>query len=678
MKIVSAALLSSFLLAPLTQAASVRHSVLFQGKKGGYQTTSDSAGVVRVDIHYRDNGRGPDYHEVIRLDPQGLQSFHRVSGRTTFGAPANGQFERDHGRARWKSLADSGSVPSSTEAFYLPLNSAFECYGMLIRAALRRGGKVGLLPAGEAAVTRVTTRDFTSAGRKQKLALYVVSGIDLEPIYVWLTDDPAKTFFAYVYPGWIQVVPEGWEASAPEIEKAQIAADREWLERLATRLTHRLPDPILIRNARVFDAEKATVGPPSDVYVYRGRIGAVWPAGSATPEAPTVFDASGRTLLPGLFDMHAHSSAWSAPLQLAGGVTTVRDKGNDNPVLFDLMNQCDSLRYAGPRIEPSGYIEGESPFASRLGIVVANVGAARRAVDWYAQRGYHEIKLYNSIKPEWVAPVAEQAHKRGLRVTGHIPAFMRAEQAVRAGYDEVTHINQVMLNFLSGPKTDSRTLERFYLIADHAAELDLDSKPVQDFLKLLKQRGTVIDPTINVFQDMGQRHGQLGKTYAAVASHLPISLQRSLKQNSMNITDTNAVRWQAADRKLVEMVGRLYRAGIPLVAGTDAISGFALHRELELYVEAGIPAAQALKIAIWNGAKYSGTLADRGSVERGKLADLVLVDGDPTQDISVVRRPVLTMKGGVVFYPSEIFEAMGVKPFVEPLHPVTKSAARAR
>jgi hypothetical protein len=404
----------------------------------------------------------------------------------------------------------------------------------------------------------------------------------------------------------------------------------------------------------------------------------VWPAGSTAQEAPTVFDAGGRTLLPGLFDMHDHSSAWYAPLHIAGGVTTVRDKGNDNAVLFDLMNRCDSLRYVGPRIVPSGYIEGESPFSSRSGFVVPDVDAARRAVDWYAQRGYREIKLYNSIKPEWVAPIAVEAHRRGLRVTGHIPAFMRAEQAVRAGYDEITHINQLMLNFLSGPTTDSRTLERFYLIADHAGELDLDSRRVRDFLALLKERHTVVDPTINVFQDMGQRHGQFGKTYAAVASHLPISLQRSLKQNTMNITDSNATRWQAADRKLVEMVGRLYRAGIPLVAGTDAIPGFALHRELELYVEAGIPAAKALQIATWNGAKYSGTLADRGSIERGKLADLVVVDGDPTKDISVIRRPVLTMKGGVVFYPSEIFEALGVKPFVAPLHPMATTAARRR
>jgi len=675
MKIAFAVLLSSAVFAPLTQAATVRHSVIFLGKTNGYQAVTDSAGLITVDYHYRDNGRGPDYREEIRLDPQGLPTFHRIVGKTTFGAPADEIFERGKDRAHWKSVVDSGSTASSTKAFYLPMNSALETLAMLARAALRQGGKIAMLPGGEATVTRITAREFSAGGRRKKLALYAVSGVDLEPSYLWLTDDATKAFFAYDYPGWMQMVPEGWESAAPAIEKAQIEADREWLEKLATRLTHRYPDPILIRNARVFDAERAALGAPSDVYVFNGRIASVWPAGSVAQKAPTVFDAGGRTLMPGLFDMHDHASAWYGALQVAGGVTTTRDKGNENPVLLDLMGKWDSLRYVGPRTVPSGFIEGESEFSSRSGILISNVEAGRRAVDWYAQRGYREIKFYNSIKPEWVAPISAHAHQLGMRVTGHIPAFMRAEQAVRAGYDEVTHINQVMLNFLSGPKTDSRTLERFYLIADHAGEMDLNSKSVQDFLALLRQHGTVVDPTLNAFMDMGQRHGQLGKNFAAVASHLPISLQRSLKQNSMNITDSNAARWQASERTLVEMVGRLYRAGIPLVAGTDNIAGFALHRELELYVEAGIPANEALKIATWNGAKYTYTLAERGTIERGKLADLVLVDGDPTQDISAIRRPVMTMKGGVVFYPSEIYEALGIKPFTGPLRPTAATAA---
>ena len=650
-------------------AAPLRHSVLFQGKLGGHQTTQRAAdGLVTVDLSYRDNGRGPDYHEEIRLDPRGVQLAHKVTGKSTFGAPAEEDFTRAGGVSRWRTVSDSGSSTAATGAFYMPVDTGFETYAMLARVALRQpGGKMPMLPGGEAKATRVASREVESRGRRQKLALYALTGLDLQPNYVWLTDDAEQRFFAFVYPGWIQIVEEGWEAAAPGIEAAQVAAEKEWLERMAADLTHRMPDPVVIRNARVFDAENARLGPPSDVYVFNGRIAAVWPADSVAPDGVTRIDAGGKTLLPGLFDMHDHASAWSVPLHIAGGVTTSRDKGNDNPTLYNLARKCDSLRYIGPRIEPSGYIEGESEFASRGGIVVPDVEAGMRAVDWYAERGYREIKLYNSIKPEWVAPIAAQAHRRGLRVTGHIPAFMRAEQAVRAGYDEITHINQVMLNFLAGPTDDSRTLARFYLIAENAGKLDLDSKPVQDFIALLKEKGTVVDPTLVAFQGMGQRQGELGKNYAAVASHLPISLQRSLRKNSMNITDENQERWRAADRKMIEMAGRLYRAGIPLVAGTDAISGFALHRELELYVEAGIPPAEALRIATWNGAKYTGTLSERGSITPGKLADLVLVDGDPTRDISAIRRPVLTMKGGAVYYPSEIYEALGIAPFVEPV-----------
>lgn len=661
-------------------AATVRHTVLFQGKAGGHQTTTTSAdGAVTVDLSYRDNGRGPDYHEEIRLDAEGVQAAHRVTGKSTFGAPVDESFRRERGVARWRTVSDSGTAAAGKPAFYVPLNTGYESYAMLVRAASRRSdGRIAVLPGGEARATRVGSLEVAARGRTAKLALHALTGLEMEPTYLWLTDDADQRFFAYVYPGWVQIVEEGWESAAPAIEKAQVAAEKEWLERMAARLTHRLPEPILIRNARVFDAEKATLGPASDVYIHNGRIAAIWPSGSSTREAATQIDAGGRTLLPGLFDMHDHAAAWGAPLHIAGGVTTTRDKGNDNSTLTELIHRCDSLRYVGPRIVPSGYIEGDSPFSSRGGIVVKDVEAGTRAVDWYARRGYREIKLYNSIHPEWVAPIAAHAHRRGMRVTGHIPAFMRAEQAVRAGYDEITHINQLMLNFLAGPKDDSRTLARFYLIADKAGALDLDSRTVQDFLALLKEKGTVVDPTLNVFQDYGQRQGELGKAYAAVATHLPIGLQRGLRQNSMNITAENEGRWKAADRTLVDMVGRLYRAGIPLVAGTDAIGGFALHRELELYVEAGIPPAEALRIATWNGAKYTGTLSDRGSITPGKLADLALVDGDPTKNISAIRRVVLTMKGGVAFYPSEIYESIGVKPFVSPVRPlVTSPQARS-
>jgi imidazolonepropionase-like amidohydrolase len=119
----------------------------------------------------------------------------------------------------------------------------------------------------------------------------------------------------------------------------------------------------------------------------------------------------------------------------------------------------------------------------------------------------------------------------------------------------------------------------------------------------------------------------------------------------------------------------LYRAGVPIVAGTDEIPGFAYQRELELYVQAGLTPAQVLQIATWNGAKYSRVLGDRGSIAPGKAADLVLVDGDPTRDIGAVRRIALVVKGDVAYYPAEIYAELGVKPFAEPLRFSSRASA---
>ncbi|HRI18190.1 MAG TPA: amidohydrolase family protein, partial [Burkholderiaceae bacterium] len=118
--------------------------------------------------------------------------------------------------------------------------------------------------------------------------------------------------------------------------------------------------------------------------------------------------------------------------------------------------------------------------------------------------------------------------------------------------------------------------------------------------------------------------------------------------------------------------GRMFAAGVPIVAGTDTWAGFGLHRELELYVAAGIPPLHTLRIATWNGAKYTQTLDQRGSIERGKLADLVLLDGDPSVDISDIRKASLVIKGGTAYAPAQIFEALGVRPFV-PAAPIVSS-----
>ena len=655
---------------PAQAGSEVRHTVLFQGKPSGRQITSVADdGTVTVDYSYRDNGRGPDLKEEFTLANDGTLLRYWGKGTSTFGAPIDESFTRRNGRAEWKSHSDQGSRGEASARIYVPVEPSPEVLMKIVRAvASQPGRRLAALPGGELAVEKIVDQHLELEGKTRDLSLYAVTGMEIEPFYVWASREPEMAFFAWIFPGWAQVIESGWEPLAATLERRQVEADNQRLRDLAKRLRHRLPEPIVIRNARVFDAENARLGPAQDVYIHDGRIAALYEAGSPAQGAATVLEAGGRVLLPALFDMHGHETSWNAVQQIAGGVTTVRDLGNDNAVLAELSRRIDSGESVGPRIVAAGFIEGKSEFSARHGFVVSNIKDVEQAIDWYAQRGYPQIKIYNSFQPEWVSAATRYAHQRGLRVSGHVPAFMRAEDVVRQGFDEIQHINQVLLNFFVTPGDDTRTLARFYLVAENAHSLKLDSPQVRDFITLLRQRPTVIDPTLAAFEgQFVQRQGETNPSYAPIATHLPAAHQRRLRTNSMNVTDANVDSYRKSFAKMVEFVGVMHHAGIPIVAGTDDIAGFTLHRELELYVKAGIPPGEALRIATWNGAKYTRTLDRLGSITPGKLADLILLEGDPIKDISAIRRIGLVMKEGVVYYPAEIHEATGIKPFAMPL-----------
>ena len=644
------------------------YTVLFQERVAGSEVaTVRGDGGVDVQMSYRNNGRGPDLKEHSRFAPDGTLLSFEVKGKSTFGAPIDESYTLKGGKARWRSQADRGEMAVTAPAVYVPVDSSFEAAAAMVRAALRQPGqRIAALPGGELAVRKVLDRQLQSGGQSLAVALYAVIGIDTRPDFIWLTGPEDHRFFALVIPGLARVIEQGWEGQGAELERLQVQAEHDWLHELAGRLAHRLADPIVIRNVRVFDSQNARVLPPQDVYVYRGYIAALFPAGSSARDGASSIEGGGRVLMPALIDMHAHEDTWNLLLQIAGGVTTSRDMGNDNTRLQEIISQLESGEIVGPRIIPCGFIEGDSPYSASGGFRVKDLQGALDAVDWYAQHGYGQIKIYNSFHPEWVQATAARAHQYGMRVSGHVPAFMRSEEAIRAGYDEIQHINQLMLTFFVGPKDDTRTLARFYLLADHADTLDLSSQRVTDLIELMKQHHTVLDTTLTAFEgSFTQKQGEIDPSYAAVADHVPVAVQRGWHENSMKVTEQNAARYRASYDKMVQLVGQLYRAGVPLEAGTDGIAGFTLHRELELYVRAGLTPAQALQIATWNGARYTGRLAQLGSIEPHKRADLILIDGDPTQDISDIRRISLVMKDGVIYFPAEVYEAVGVRRFVD-------------
>ena len=666
------------LLLPATStlaAQTLRYVALVDGgKQAGHQVvTRRDDGTTTVDFIFKDNGRGPELKEEYTLAADGTYQTYKVQGTSTFGAKIDESFRRDGDQVEWKSTSDQGRQAVQGTGQYTPLGGSPQGFSVALNALSQRpDGKLPLIPSGTLTSRKVAQAQAQCGNEKRDVQLVAVTGVGLTPTFAWATTDANPRLFAYIYPGFLQLIEDGCQAAANDLEARQKVAEGEALVDLAKRLGHPLAGTTLIRNARVFDSEKAQLGAASDVRVKDGKIVSVSPASKDAANADHVIDANGKVLLPGLFDMHGHVGRWDGGLNLAAGVTTVRDMGNDNATLQQMMGEIHNGTLMSPDVVPAGFIEGESKFSARNGFVVKNLDDAKKAVDWYAQHKYPQIKIYNSFPKDILKDTVAYAHSKGLRVSGHVPAFLRAQDVVDDGFDEIQHINQLMLNFFVDEKTDTRTLARFYLVADKTDGLDLDSQPVQDFIGTLAKKQVVIDPTLATFEFLHQREGEMSPIVADVADHLPPDIQRGRRAAEMNIPDdATAARYNRSYDKLVDFVGRAYKAGVPLVAGTDEMVGFTLQRELELYVKAGLTPSQALQVATWNGARYSRTLAERGSVSPGKRSDLVLIDGDPTTNISDIRKVALVLKGATAYYPEEIHEALGIKPFA----PAVKVAA---
>jgi imidazolonepropionase-like amidohydrolase len=294
---------------------------------------------------------------------------------------------------------------------------------------------------------------------------------------------------------------------------------------------------------------------------------------------------------------------------------------------------------------------------------VATPEDVRQWVTKFHDLGYVQIKIYSSVKPELVPVVVEEAHKRGMRVSGHIPAGMIASDAIRAGYDEMQHMNFVFLNFMPDVK-ETRTPARFIEPAKRSADLDLTSKPVQDFIAMLADKHITLDPTLAAFEGMFlARPGSVDPTFAAIADRLPAQVRRSTLRGGLPIPDeATATLHQRSFEAWKRMLKLLYDRGITLDIGTDSLAGFAYHRELELHTQAGIPAAKVLQSATIGSARTMKRDAELGSITAGKLADLVLVAGDPTADIGAIRRIRTTIKDGKLYDAAALYRELGVAP----------------
>jgi imidazolonepropionase-like amidohydrolase len=646
---------------PQTPRGEIRYVVILGGNRAGSAVTQPvSAREWRYTFEFNDRGRGPSTVTRAVVDDKGVPTLLEISGHDYLKSSISEKYERTGEKVIWRNNSEQGERTVSGPVYYPPLNAPPQQAELLVNALLRAPGKrLDLLPNGEERIESLGSLDVKAGKETKNVLLYAVSGAGFQPDYVWL--DAQGHLFA-TYDSWFSVVRAGWEGVLPAIGKAQDARVKQREKAQAARLARHSKGRLVITGARLVDPASGAVHPGTTVVIDGERIAAVGPDGQvAVPAGAEVVEAKGKTLLPGLWDSHVHLSSLDGLLHLAAGVTSVRDLANDTDFLLDLRRRFDSGEALGPRVLMAGIIDGPGPYAGPTKVLVSTKEEALKAVDRYAQLGYVQIKLYSSLDPALVPPIVERAHGLGLRVSGHIPNGLKAEQAVREGFDEIQHANFLLLNFIDGG--DTRTPARFIEVAKHAADLDLGSEPVRRFLALLKEKGTVCDPTVNAFEGMfTARPGQIDPGFTEVADRLPPQVRRYLYGGGLPVPEGMDQRYRDSYRKMLEMVRVLHDNGITIVAGTDALPGFALHRELELYGQAGLPPLDVLRTATIVPARVMKRDKDLGTVEPGKLADLILVDGRPDEKIADIRRVVLTVKGGVVYDPAALYREIGVKP----------------
>jgi hypothetical protein len=638
--------------------------ILIQGIVAGSQTVTDQGtDSVRAEYSYNDRGRGDHIIATWKLDAAGVPIEYSGSGNDYMKAAVTESFRIAGGKATWRNRAEHGEKVITGEAFYVPSNAPPEFTAVLARALLKAPGHtLSLLPEGEARITSAGSVSVPAgSGSSSELTQYEITGLDFSPTRIWLDHDGNT---AATLSGWFSVVSAPNVGSLGKLTEAQAAANGAWSAKLARQLTHVPAGDLLIRNARLFDPRGLSITPGMSVLIRNEHVvRTAKDSALKAPEGAEVIDAAGRFLMPGLWDNHQHFFNNDGALDLANGVTSARDMANDTDEFLGRVARFDDGSELGPRVFKAGIIDGTGPLAGPTKMRVDSAAEALKDVNWYADHGYGQIKIYSSVKPELVPIIADAAHARGLRVSGHVPAFMSAQMFVEGGADEIQHMNFIVLNFLFDSMKDTRGTARFTAVAQHARELGPENPKVQELIGFLEAQHTVLDPTMGIFQSLFSGDpAAVTPGLEAIVPRFPPQIRRNMLSGALAPPKGQEATYAEAFPAMLRLLKALNDAGVTIIPGTDALSGYSLLHELELYVRAGIPAAQVLRMATLTSAQVSGADKERGTVAAGKLADMILIDGDPTAHIEDVHKIAVVIKGGRVYDPAQIEAALGIAP----------------
>jgi imidazolonepropionase-like amidohydrolase len=503
--------------------------------------------------------------------------------------------------------------------------------------------RIALLPEGEVRI-RLRGAMKLAGAKAETLARYSVHGVTWGDETVWLNGigEIAAIVGGDAEEDRIEIVRPRYAARLKDFAKQAAADAVADLEGAARNVKPAASGTYALTHATVIDPA-TNAAPRHDVtlLVRGGKLTAVG-TNVKMPPGTTIVDLAGRFLLPGLWDTHAHFEQWEwGAACLASGITTVRDVGNEIEFLIPIRQSLNSGRGLGPYMHAAGLIDSDP--GSLTSEHAEDAEHARAIVRRYHQLGYEQIKVYQSLKPELIPIVADEAHSLGMTVTGHIPTGTDALTAVRGGMDQINHLSSVTRVMRLQGSTAVRA----------------DSEEAHAAITLFLDRHIAVEPTLARSEYNGHPRRRPFSDLEPSVAFLPPSLAIIL--NQAGVAEDREQRTAASLQTALDTTRILHDVGVPLLAGSDqVVPGFSLHRELELLVRAGLTPLEAIRTATTVPAKIFG-ITDVGTIEAGKRADMVILEANPLDDISNIRRVYLTITAGTAYPANSLRHVAGYR-----------------
>ncbi|MEO5493462.1 MAG: amidohydrolase family protein [Sphingomonas sp.] len=604
-------------------------------------------------------GMVTEVDETIKLGPNGQPE--KIVGRgVTPNGDAAESFDVAGGKASWKTPIDAGSVAYDGKSQYSTVGGTWADTKYWTESLYRAPNKtLTLLPSGTERMEKLVDIQVGSGATAKTVTSWMIKGVSLEPGLVLMNQD--GTFFGTA--GGLALLPKAYAADRLKLQNAQNAAMAALNPAIRERFGKVSPVPVAFTHVKMFDSVAARFLDDQTVIADKGKIVAVGPAAKIkVPAGAKVIDGTGKTLSPGIWDAHMHTgSDLQGIMLLSLGETSARNPGADVEPTVERNKRIAAGQLLYPTVYSSVLIDGKGPLAAQGGVAVSSAEEAIAAVRMAKEKGFTGVKFYTSMKPEWLWPAIKEAHKLGLHVHGHIPATLRPTDVIAGGYDEITHINFVMMQAMPDSVVNiDNGIERFNGPGKYAKDVDLTKEPMASLIKEMAAKKITVDPTLSTFENLYvPENGELQPAYTAFVGTMPSVTERYFRFGGFQPpAPVTRADWRASFAKMVELTKRLHDAGVPIVAGTDG-GGLEIIRELELYVMAGFTPAQALQSATIVPARLVGAGDTTGSITVGKEADLVLVDGDPSKDIGAMRRTLWVMSDGALMNADDLREVAG-------------------